>query len=166
MMTKAIITILFLIVSCLLQHISHELLHVFVGKRMGLTLNKIQWFTFHGGTKVFFDGEEQILELDKDIPKEWIYTNLAGVIGTTILAYLFCAVYFLLDIGYLKLFMWELGMVFLLTDSSYALVCSFGNCGDLFSVNKNLKSKSTLRCLSVLLFVLNCFVAYILWTHY
>lgn len=163
---KTIIIILFFIAGCLLQHISHELLHVFVGKKMGLTLNKIQWFTFHGGTKVFFDDEEQILELDKDIPKEWIYTNLAGIIGTTILAYLFCAVYFWLDIGYLKLFLWELGIIFLLTDSSYALVCSFGNCGDLFFVNKNLKSKRTLRCLSILLFVFNCFVTYFIWNHY
>ena len=165
MMHKAIIVILFFFVSCLLQHISHELLHVFVGKKMGLSLNRIQWFTYHGGTKIFFDGEEQILKLDKDIPKEWIYTNLAGIIGTTILAYLFCAGYFLLDIGYLKLFMWELGMVFLLTDSSYALVCSFGNCGDLYLVNKNLKRKSTLQCLSVLLFVVNCFAAYIIWSY-
>ena len=52
-MDKTIIIILFFIVGCLLQHISHELLHVFVDKRMGLTLNKIQRFTFHGGTKVF-----------------------------------------------------------------------------------------------------------------
>ena len=162
-MYKTIAVILFLIVSCLLQHISHELLHVFVGKKMGLKLHKIQWFTYHGGTKIFFDGEEQVLKLEKNIPKEWIYTNLAGIIGTTILAYLFCAVYFLLDIGYFKLFMWELGTVFLLTDSSYALICALSNCGDLFLVNKNLKRKSTLRCLTVFLFVFNCFLTYMIW---
>lgn len=164
-MHKTIMIIIFLIISCLLQHVSHELLHIFVGKKMGFSINKIQWFTYHGGTKVFFDGEEQIVELEEDIPKEWIYMNLAGIIGTTIFAYLFCIVYFLLDIGYLKLFMWELATIFLLTDSSYALVCSFGNCGDLFLVNKNLKRKSTFRCLSVLLFVSNCFVTYII-CHY
>ena len=53
-MYKTILIILFLMVSCLLQHISHELLHIFVGKKMGLSINKIQWFTYHGGTKVFF----------------------------------------------------------------------------------------------------------------
>lgn len=157
-----IMVIIFLIVSCLLQHISHELLHVFVGKKMGLSLNKIQWFTYHGGTKVFFDGEEQIVELDKEIPKEWIYMNLAGIIGTTILAYLFCVVYFLLDIGYLKLFIWELAMIFLLTDSAYALVCSFGNCGDFYLVNKKFNRKNLLRCLSVLIFIFNCTMAHII----
>lgn len=161
-MMHKIIVIIFLIVSCLLQHVSHELLHVFVGKMMGLSLNKIQWFTYHGGTKVFFDGEEQVAELDKDIPKEWIYMNLAGIIGTTILAYLFCVVYFFLDIGYLKLFIWELAMIFLLTDSGYALVCSFGNCGDFYMVNKKFNKKNLLRCLSVLIFIFNCVMAHII----
>ena len=161
-MYKTILIILFLIVSCLLQHISHELLHIFVGKKIGLSINKIQWFTYHGGTKVFFDGEEQIAELDKDIPSEWIYMNLAGITGTTILAYLFCAVYFLLDIGYLKLFIWELAMIFLLTDSSYALVCSFGNCGDFYLVNKKFNRKNLLRCLSVLIFIFNYTMSFII----
>ena len=161
-MYKTILIILFLIVSCLLQHISHELLHIFVGKKMGLSINKIQWFTYHGGTKVFFDGEEQILESDRDIPKEWIYMNLAGIIGTTILAYIFCVLYFLLGVGYLKLFIWELAMIFLLTDSSYALVCSFGNCGDFYLVNKKYNRKNLLRCLSVLIFIFNCTMAYII----
>ena len=164
-MYKTILIILFLMVSCLLQHISHELLHIFVGKKMGLSINKIQWFTYHGGTKVFFDGEEQILESDRDIPKEWIYMNLAGIIGTTIFAYLFCIIYFLLNIGYLKLFMWVLTTIFLLTDSSYALVCAFGNCGDFYLVNKKLKNKNILRCLSVLLFVFNCFLTYMIWNY-
>lgn len=164
-MYKTILIIVFLIISCLLQHFSHELLHVFVAKRMGLLVNKIQWFTYHGGTKVYIDGEEQVLELDRDIPKGWIYTNLAGIVGTTILAYLFCVVYFFLDIGYLKLFMWELAMIFLLTDSSYALVCSFGNCGDFYLVNKKFKSKNVLRCLSVLLFSFNCTMAFIIWNY-
>ena len=80
-MYKTILIILFLIVSCLLQHISHELLHIFVGKKMGLSINKIQWFTYHGGTKVFFDGEEQMLESDRDIPKEF---NIASSLSLKI----------------------------------------------------------------------------------
>ena len=164
-MQKAIVIIIFLLVSCMLQHVSHELLHVFVGKKMGLSINKIQWFTYHGGTKVFVEGEEQVIESDGDIPKEWIYMNLAGIIGTTIFAYLFCIIYFLLNIGYLKLFMWELATIFLLTDSSYALVCSFGNCGDFYLVNKKLKNKNILRCLSVLLFIFNCFLTYMIWNY-
>lgn len=164
-MQKAIIIIIFLLVSCVLQHVSHELLHVFVGKKLGLSIIKIQWFTCHGGTKVFFEGEEQVIESDEDIPKEWIYMNLAGIIGTTIFAYLFCVIYFLLNIGYLKLFMWVLATIFLLTDSSYALVCAFGNCGDFYLVNKKLKNKNILRCLSVLLFIFNCFLTYMIWNY-
>lgn len=161
-MHKTILIILFLIVSCLLQHVSYEFLHVFGAKKMGLTIKKIQWFTCHGGTKVFIDGEEQILASDRDIPKEWIYMNLAGIIGTTILAYMFCVLYFLLGIGYLKLFIWELAMIFLLTDSSYALVCSFGNCGDFYLVNKKFNRKNLLRCLSVLIFIFNCTMSFII----
>ncbi len=71
-MYKNVVVILFLIVSCVLQHVSHELLHVFSGKKLGLPINKIKWFTYHGGTKEYFEGDEQIVELDGDIPKEWI----------------------------------------------------------------------------------------------
>lgn len=111
-MYKTVAVIIFFMVSCELQHVSHELFHVFIGKKMGLLINKIHWVTYHGGTKIYFEGEEQIVKSDRDIPKEWIYTNLAGIIGTTIFAYLFCIIYFLIDIGYFKLFMWELASVF------------------------------------------------------
>ena len=164
-MTKTIIIVFFLIIGCLLQHVSHELLHVFVAKKTGLTVKRIQWFTYHGGTKVFIDGEEQILGSDGDVPKEWVYTNLAGIIGTTILAYIFCAIYFLLDVGYLKLFIWELAMIFLLTDSSYALICSFGNCGDFYLVNKKFNRINLLKCLSVLIFIINCTMAFIIYKY-
>ncbi len=164
-MYKTIVIILFFVVSCVLQHVLHELLHVYVGKKVGLSINRIQWLTYHGGTKVYFEGEEQVVELDRDIPKEWIYMNLAGIIGTTLFAYLFFVIYFSLNIGYLKLFMWELACVFLLTDSSYALVCSFGNCGDFYLINKKFNSKNILRCLSVLLFMFNCFLTFIIWNY-
>lgn len=164
-MKKIIVVIVFLIISCILQHISHELFHVIAGKKLGLSLVKIQWFTYHGGTKVYFKGEDEVVQRDNNIPKEWVYMNLAGILGTTILAYFFGVIYFILDMGYMKLFMWVLATIFLLTDSSYALVCSFGDCGDFYLVNKYLRRKNTLKMLSLLIFIANCFLAFLIYKY-
>ena len=103
------ITILFVIVSALLQHITHEIFHIVVGKLVGLSLVSVKWFTFHGGTKVTFKGEEEIISCNNgSIPKEWIIENLAGIIGTTVMSYIFVIIYLILPTGYVKLLFWVL----------------------------------------------------------
>ena len=111
-MQKFLIIVIFMIVSTLLQHISHEMLHVIVGKYNGLKLIKIQWFTYHGGTKVFFEDEPNFTEKEVNISKEWMYMSAAGIVGTSILAYMLFILFNLLPLGYLKLFMWVLTIFF------------------------------------------------------
>ena len=50
-MEKVAIIILFIIISGLLQHIIHELLHIIVGKLLGLELLSVKWFSYHGERK-------------------------------------------------------------------------------------------------------------------
>ncbi len=162
-MKKIIIIALFSCISVLIQHVIHELSHVFIGRTQGLKVEKIQWFTYHGGTKVFFSGEEKILNHESPITKQWIYMNIAGVVSTTLLAYVFMGLYYIVPVNYLKLFLWILSIFFLLTDSSYAMLCAFGNCGDLYMVNEYLGKKRYIAKLLVLLvFAVNCLLVYFL----
>ncbi len=163
-MLRIVLIIIFFIISVLLQHVTHELMHVFVGKKQGFVITKIQWFTYHGGTKVFVEGEEEVVNGDVPITKAWVYMNAAGIFGTTLLAYVFWGIYLLFPMGYLKLFLWELAMVFLLTDCGYFLLCAFGDCGDMYLVNKYLGAKSKwIKVCAVAVFVMNCFMARLIW---
>lgn len=170
-MQKIVLVLVFLVMACLWQHVSHELLHLIVGKKMGLLPIKVQWFTYHGGTKVFFEGEEEILngslDKDKDVPREWIWMNLAGILGTNVMAWALCLLYQFLPLGYLKLFVWEAAMVFLLTDCGYALLCAFFDCGDLYLINRLLerkdRSRAIVKAVTVFLFIGNCTLARLTW---
>lgn len=162
-MQKFLIIVIFMIVSALLQHISHEMLHVIVGKYNGLKLIKIQWFTYHGGTKVFFEDEPNFTEKEVNISKEWMYMSAAGIVGTSILAYMLFILFNLLPLGYLKLFMWVLTIFFLLTDSGYAVVGSLGNFGDTYLVRKYFGiSRMKMTMISAILFLSNCSLVFIL----
>lgn len=153
---RAIIILIFVIISASLQHIIHELSHAVVGKICGLKLIKIQWLTFHGGTKVFFENEPDFSDDTAHISKQWAYMSAAGIFATNTLAYLFAIIYFILPVGYFKLFMWVLSIMFLVTDSGYALLGSAGNFGDTYCVRRfyNL-SRAKMALISLLLFIFN-----------
>ncbi len=77
MKTFLIIT-LFLLISGMMQHIIHEMLHLAVGKCVGLSVEHVTWFSHHGGTKVTFQDEDAVIRnSDHSIPKQWIMMNLA-----------------------------------------------------------------------------------------
>ena len=155
----AIIIILFIIISGLLQHIIHELLHIIVGKLLGLELLSVKWFTYHGGTKVTFKDEDIILSnRDDKIPKQWIIMNLAGIVGTTVLAYIFVLVYWVLPMGYLKLLFWVLSAMFLITDSLYSVISSFGNGGDLYLVNRFFNNSIYIKLISITTLIVNLMI--------
>ncbi len=134
-MQKIVLMLVFLVMACLWQHVSHELLHLIVGKKMGLLPIKVQWFTYHGGTNV--------------------------------MAWALCLLYQFLPLGYLKLFVWEAAMVFLLTDCGYALLCAFFDCGDLYLINRLLerkdRSRAIVKAVTVFLFIGNCTLARLTW---
>ena len=158
-MEKVAIIILFIIISGLLQHIIHELLHIIVGKLLGLELLSVKWFSYHGGTKVTFKDEDIILSnRDDKIPKQWIIMNLAGIVGTTVLAYIFVLVYWVLTMGYLKLLFWVLSAMFLITDSGYSVISSFGNNGDLYLVNRFFNNSIYIKFISITTLVANLII--------
>lgn len=51
------IFIFLIIILGLLQHIVHECGHMLAAKIMGEKVVKVQWFTYHGGTRVFYENE-------------------------------------------------------------------------------------------------------------
>lgn len=139
-------------------------MHVFVAKKQGLVVTKIQWFTYYGGTKVFIEGEDAVVNGEAPVTKAWVYMNAAGIFGTTLLAYVFCGIYLVAADGIFKLFLWELAMVFLLTDCGYFLLCAFGDCGDMYLINRYLGTKSKwIKVCAVAVFVMNCSMARLIW---
>ena len=151
--------IVFLVISGLLQHIIHEMLHILVGKLLGLYVVSVNWLSYHGGTKITFKGEEKVINIsDENIPKKWIIMNLAGIIGTTLLAYIFVLIYSLLPKGYIKLFFWVLSAMFLVADSGYSVLCSFSKSGDLYLVSKYFKNSIYIKIISILLLTLNIII--------
>lgn len=158
-MKTAFIILIFLVVSGALQHITHEAFHIAVGKLSGLTLTGFKPFSHHGGSKVTFKGEEEVINnSDVSIPKEWIVMNLAGIVGTTLLAYVFVPIYILLPAGYTKLFFWVLSAMFLVTDPGYAALCSFSKSGDLYLVSKYFKNSIFIKIISVSILFLNIMI--------
>lgn len=145
-----------MIISGAIQHIVHELFHLIIGKLNGLKFIRIQWLTYHGGTKVFFEDEPDLSKESKNIPKKWVYMSAAGIVGTTALAYIFSVIYYFIPLGYCKLFMWVLSIFFLVTDSGYALLGSAGNFGDTYLIGKYFKlSRAQMTLLSLPLFIAN-----------
>lgn len=158
-MKKILIIILFLIISVLIQHVTHELLHVLVGRLMGFSLKRIQWFTYYGGTRVFFENEPEISDEATDVPKEWFLTSAAGIVGTTLLGYISVFIFAVIPTNLFRLFMWVLSIMLLLTDSSYALAGSAGNFGDMCCIGKYLKwSRKKKIAVSLVLFIVNCII--------
>ena len=154
-----VMILIFIVVSGLLQHIAHETFHIVIGKLSGLTLISAKLFTYHGGTKVTFKDEEEVINnSDECIPKKWIIMNLAGIIGTTSIAYIIILIYSLLPIGYIKLFFWVLSAMFLVTDSGYSVICSFSKSGDLYLVSKYFKNSIFIKIISISLLILNIMI--------
>lgn len=82
-----------------------------------------------------------------------MYMSAAGIVGTSILAYMLFILFNVFPFGYLKLFIWMLTIFFLLTDSSYAVVGSMGNFGDTYLIRKYFGfSRMKMTMISVILF--------------
>ena len=84
--------------------------------------------------------------------------NLAGIIGTTSIAYIILLIYSLLPIGYIKLFFWVLSAMFLVTDSGYSVICSFSKSGDLYLVSKYFKNSIFIKIISISMLILNIMI--------
>ena len=158
-MKHALLIAIFLAAAGFLQHVTHELCHIIAGKLVGLELVRVEWFSHHGGTKVVFGDEETVIRnSDVHVPKEWIIINLAGIAGTTLLAYLFAGIYLLLPLGYPKLLFWVLSGMFLIADAGYAVLCAFAESGDLYLVHKRFRNSRAIRLTAAQLLAVNLLV--------
>ena len=147
-MKTAFVIVLFFAVSGLTYHICHELFHIIAGRICGLSLISVKWFSFHGGTKVTFKGEEDIIN-SNEVPRSWLIMSLAGIIGTTLMSYIFVLVYLLLPVGYVKLLFWVLSATFLISDPGYSVLCSLSGTGDLYLISRQFNNSILIKIISV-----------------
>ena len=130
------VVFIFALISLCLQHPLHEYAHVIVAKLLGEKVIRIQWLTYHGGTRVFYENEPSFETI---ISKKWALIAGAGYIVTNCLAYIFVYLYIILPFGLIKAFVCILSIVFLLCDSLYFVLGSIMNFGDIVGIQKTLK---------------------------
>lgn len=127
--------LIFAFISLCLQHPTHEYAHVIVAKLLGEKVTHIQWLTYHGGTRVFYENEPNF---ESTVSKKWAMIAGAGYIVTNCLAYIFVCFYLFIPLGLLKAFLCILSIVFLLCDSLYFVLGSMLNFGDIVGIKKAL----------------------------
>lgn len=145
-----------IIISGLLQHIVHECGHMLTAIILGEKIVKVQWFTYHGGTRVFYENEP---DYNKSTSKKWAVIASGGYIATNLWGYFFIIFYHMLTNNFLKLFCYIAAMMFLVTDSLYFTVGSIGNFGDVIGIRDVLNMpKSISVLLSVIGFAVNVLI--------
>lgn len=125
-----------LLASCL-QHLIHEFSHVLAAMITGEKVTHIQWFTYHGGSRVFYENEPDLNT--ENINKKWIFIAGAGFLVTTLLGYLFTMLYFIVSNNWLKIILCLFAFIFIISDSLYFLIGSILNFGDVIGIRKTLK---------------------------
>jgi hypothetical protein len=140
----------------LLQHVVHEYAHILMARTQGVQVVRVHWFTYAGGTRVFYQGEPSV---DQDqIDTKWGRIALGGLIGTTLTGYLLISI-FLCGLYYQSA--WSLvilffgSVIFLMTDPFYFLIGALFEFGDVVGVMKAFRlRKSVVIVISLLLLML------------
>ncbi|MDK2813446.1 MAG: hypothetical protein PWQ08_701 [Clostridiales bacterium] len=127
------------------QHVLHELSHAVVARLFGVRVTRIQWLTYHGGTRVFYEDEPDLTS--DNISKKWAFIAGAGFLTTTTLGYFFTAAYFLVPNNTLKIGLCFFSIIFLFVDSLYFLIGSIGDFGDVVGIRKIMKLPKKLTIL-------------------
>jgi hypothetical protein len=138
----------------------HEYAHVIAAALFKVKVTHIQWLTYHGGTRVFYENEPDLSS--PCIPKKWAFISGAGFAATALSSYLFLLLYFLISNAWIKTGLCFFSIMFLIIDSLYFLLGSIFNFGDITGVRKTLgipKWLSVVLCASV--FSLHCAIAYL-----
>ena len=133
------------LVALCFQHLLHELSHVAAARLFGVRVMRIQWLTYQGGTRVFYENEPDLTS--DNISKKWAVIAGAGFFTTTILGYLFTAAYFLVSNNILKICLCFFSIIFLLVDSLYFMIGSIGHFGDIVGIQKIMKIPQRLTIL-------------------
>ena len=130
----------------------YECAHLFVAELLGEKVKKIQWMTYHSGTRVYFENEP---DFNKTVSKKWAAIAAAGYITTNVIGYCLIFVYHLAQNIFLKHFCCVAAIIFLITDSLYFMLGSIGDFGDMIGIRKTLhipKWASVLLSASVMSF--------------
>lgn len=148
------ILIILIIISGLLQHIVHECGHMLAAKIVGEKIVKVQWFTYRGGTRVFYENEPD--DYNKNTAKKWAVIASGGYVATNILGYFLIFLYYIIPNNYLKLVCYISSMMFLITDCLYFTLGSIGNFGDIIGIRDILNiPKSISVIFSIIVFSIN-----------
>lgn len=144
------------VIAVLLQHIVHECAHVCAAKLLGEKVKKIQWFTYHGGTRVYLENEP---DYNKPVDKKWAAIAASGYVTTNVIGYCLIIVFYLAQNIFLKRCCCIAAMMFLIIDSLYFVLGSIGNFGDIVGIRKTLHiPKWVSVLLSVLVMAINIFI--------
>jgi hypothetical protein len=156
-MMNRFIVLIFALAAICLQHPIHEYAHAVTAKLLGEKVVQIQWLTYFGGTRVFYENEPNY---ESAVAKKWAVIAGAGYITTNSLAYIFVCIYYCLSSGWIKAFVCILSIIFLLCDSLYFALGSVFNFGDVVGVRNALKlshKRSVFLCFTIL--VINIAIA-------
>jgi hypothetical protein len=125
----------------------------------GEKVTHIQWLTYYGGTRVFYENEPDFTQ--SHISKKWAAISGAGFIATTIPGYLFTILYFVVANAWVKTGLCFFSIIFLVADSGYFLIGSIFNFGDVVGIRETLKlSKWISVAICAGVFLLHCAVIY------
>jgi len=164
MKIRYIITVLFCLIALCVQHIVHEYSHVLVAAIFKERVTHIQWLTYHGGTRVFYENEPDLSS--QFINKKWAVISGAGYITTSLLSYLFVFLYFSVSNDWVKTGLCFFAIIFLIIDSLYFVLGSIFNFGDIIGVRRTIKMSRWLSILlSVIVFLLHCAIVYFCFYH-
>lgn len=145
-----------IIIAGLLQHIVHECGHMLAAIILGEKIVKVQWLTYHGGTRVFYENEP---DYNKYTAKKWAIIASGGYAATNILGYFLIFLYNILPSNFLKLVCYIAAMMFLVTDCLYFTLGSIGNFGDIIGIRDILNiPKSISVLLSIIGFSINILI--------
>lgn len=157
-MKRMLIIIPMTIVAGLIYHIVHECGHMLAAVISGEKIVKVQWLTYHGGSRVFYENEPQ--DYNKDTHKKWAVVAAAGYAATILLGYLMILLYFIVPNNYVKLFSYVGAMMSFVSDGGYFILGSLGNFGDIVGIRNILGiPKPIAVAISVLIFAVNMLVA-------
>ncbi|MHB8065362.1 MAG: hypothetical protein ACYDG2_22580 [Ruminiclostridium sp.] len=135
--------------------------HVFAAKICSIRVYHIQWYTYHGGTRVFYNNEPDF-NSDKIIHKKWAFIAGAGLLFTTLIGYFLTFVYLTL-VGnvpaWIAVFLYINALAYIHADSAYFFVGSLLNFGEVIGVRRTLDiSKNLSIVYSFAVLLINVFI--------
>lgn len=151
-----IVIIIIGLFSVALQHVVHEFSHAVAAHLLGEKVVRIQWLTYQGGTRVFFENEP---DFTCNPAKKWGIIAASGYFVTNTIGYILTAVYYFSNSILVKRVTCIPAIMFLTIDCIYFVLGSFGNFGDITGIRKTFHIPRWLtNILTVLMLAFNLWI--------